>query len=61
MRPLKMEHQVNKDRKAALMAEKAYQLIRNKRMEDLDKNDLKDSILRETGAFNLFQFIQKWV
>ncbi|MEY4702105.1 MAG: methylmalonyl Co-A mutase-associated GTPase MeaB [Bacteroidota bacterium] len=56
-----MEHQVNKDRKAALMAEKAYQLIRNKRMEDLDKNDLKDSILRETGAFNLFQFIQKWV
>jgi LAO/AO transport system kinase len=54
-----MEREVNKERKAALLAEKAYQLIRNKRMEDIDKNDLKDRILRETEGFNLFHFVDK--
>jgi LAO/AO transport system kinase len=54
-----MEREVNKERKAALLAEKAYQLIRNKRMEDIDKNDLKERILREAEGFNLFHFIDK--
>jgi LAO/AO transport system kinase len=54
-----MEREVNKERKAALLAEKAYQLIRNKRMADIDKNDLKDRILREAEGFNLFHFVDK--
>ncbi|RYY63488.1 MAG: methylmalonyl Co-A mutase-associated GTPase MeaB [Chitinophagaceae bacterium] len=51
---------VNEDRKAWLLAEKAYQLIRNKKMKDIQKKDLKESIANEKGEFNLYRFVKKF-
>ncbi|MEX0636208.1 MAG: methylmalonyl Co-A mutase-associated GTPase MeaB, partial [Ferruginibacter sp.] len=45
-----------KDRKAWLLAEKAYQLIRNRRMKNVNKADLKLAIENSTN-FNLYQFV----
>jgi LAO/AO transport system kinase len=43
-----------------LLAEKAFQLIEQKRMKDISKEDLKDKITAEGNAFNLYQFIKKY-
>lgn len=47
-----------------LLAEKAYFLIRNKRMKHVDKKVLQDEILHEVNenkhAFNLYRFILKY-
>jgi LAO/AO transport system kinase len=46
--------------KAWLLAERAYQLIQQKRMKDIDKRVLKDSIekLLAEKHFNLYSFVQ---
>ncbi|MEY2916586.1 MAG: methylmalonyl Co-A mutase-associated GTPase MeaB, partial [Bacteroidota bacterium] len=43
-----------------LLAEKAFQLIEQKRMKNVSKEDLKDKITAEGNAFNLYQFIKKY-
>lgn len=48
-------------KKARLLAEKAYQLIEAKRMQDIHKEKLKDQIEKELqqGNFNLYRFAAK--
>jgi LAO/AO transport system kinase len=43
-----------------LLAEKAYHLIEQKRMQDVSKEDLKNKIITEGNNFNLYQFIKKY-
>lgn len=49
----------NEERKLWLLAEKAYQLIRNKRMKDINKQELKERIGKEREGFNLYKFVEK--
>ncbi len=44
-----------------LLAEKAYQLIQQKRMKDIDKAALKSAIEKSQPDFNLYRFIKKYV
>ena len=52
-------HQTNTKR-FWLLAEKAYQLIQQKRMKDIDKALLKSRIEESKGDFNLYSFIKKY-
>jgi len=47
------------DKRSWLLAEKAYQLIQQKRMKDIDKEALKKEIESgsQKGNFNLYKFI----
>jgi LAO/AO transport system kinase len=51
----------NNDRKYHLAAEKAYQLIRNARMSDIDKAALKTKIASMGKDFNLYAFVKEFV
>lgn len=48
------------ERKAWLLAEKAYHLIANKRMKDIEKNELREKIvdLLKSEQFNLYSFVR---
>ena len=48
----------NNHRKNWLLAEKAYHLIKNKRMKDVSRQHLKDEIENRGTAFNLYRFIE---
>lgn len=48
-----------KERKAWLLAEKAYQLIKNKRMKNVNKAALKTALENNT-AINLYQFVESF-
>ena len=48
----------NTERKNWLLAEKAYQLIRNKKMKAVSKKELKDKIEKEKAGFNLYKFVE---
>ena len=50
----------NAERKTWLLAEKAYQLIKNKRMMDVNKQDLKEAVEKEGNAFNLYLFVEHY-
>jgi LAO/AO transport system kinase len=52
-------HQKN-EKKLWLLAEKAYHLIQQKRMTDIDKTVLKDKIEQAGNHFNLYNFIQQY-
>jgi LAO/AO transport system kinase len=52
--------QKSTDRRAWLLAEKAYYLIQQKRMKDISKTDLKERILT-TADFNLYRFVEQFV
>ncbi|HMO61894.1 MAG TPA: methylmalonyl Co-A mutase-associated GTPase MeaB [Ferruginibacter sp.] len=43
-----------------LLAEKAWHLIQQKRMSDVNKTDLKNAIEAEAGDFNLYRFVQNF-
>lgn len=49
-------------RRAWLLAEKAYHLIAKKRMKDIDKAQMRDSIQQQLsqGDFNLYHFIKQF-
>ncbi len=49
------------DKKIALLTEKAYQLIQQRRMKDIDKNKLRDKLMSELSKtdFNLYEWIKK--
>jgi LAO/AO transport system kinase len=55
-----LQHE-NNDRKYHLAAEKAYQLIRNARMSDIDKAALKSKITAMGKDFNLYAFVKEFV
>lgn len=48
------------DKRYWLLAEKAYHLIQQKRMKDVDKAILKTKIEEEGAGFNLYSFIKKY-
>lgn len=52
---------VNTDRKAFLMASKAWHILQKLRMKDLDQRGLQSEIKRaiEKGPFNLFSFVNE--
>jgi LAO/AO transport system kinase len=52
----------SKDRKARLMAEKAWQLIQTSRMKGLSKKNLAEEIKKQmqSGDFNLYAFAAKY-
>ena len=57
-----LKHHYTNERRSWLLAEKAYYLIQQKRMKDVQKKELKlkiDAVL-EKGEFNLYQFIKKF-
>jgi len=45
-----------------LLAERAYYLIRERRMKDVHMSELEEAIVRdcEKGVFNLYQFVAGW-
>ncbi len=51
-------HPIFNEKRSWLLSEKAYYLISQKRMADLDKYELKKKIAAEGKNFNLYQFIQ---
>ena len=50
------------DKRAWLLAERAYHLIERNRMKDVNKQRLKEAIedLQKRHAFNLYQFVQQF-
>ncbi len=50
----------NKERYSWLLAEKAYQLLRNKKMSGIKKASIKEAIEKEGTAFNLYRFVEKF-
>ena len=53
-------HPIFNEKRSWLLSEKAYYLISQKRMADLDKYELKKKIAAEGKNFNLYQFIQSF-
>lgn len=53
-------HRGNK-RKGWLLAEKAFYLIQQKRMKDINKEEMKKAIELAGNDFNLYQFIKKYL
>ena len=51
------------DRKHILLAEKAFHLIQNQRMSDVDKSELQAEVadLLKKGDFNLYSFVKNRV
>lgn len=54
-----VQHTIN-DKKLWLLTEKAYYLIQQKRMAEINKTALKNKIEREGDHFNLYRFIQQY-
>lgn len=50
----------NTEKKNWLLAERAYHLIREKRMKDISKAELKDKIAQHEN-FSIYQFIQQYI
>ena len=48
------------EKKTKLLADKAYHLIREKRMNGIDKNELLKRISEKGNEFNLYSFIEKY-
>jgi LAO/AO transport system kinase len=55
-----LQHQTTNPKRSWLLAEKAFHLIEKKRMQDVNKEDLKNKIAAEGNTFNLYQFIKKY-
>jgi LAO/AO transport system kinase len=55
-----IQHSTVNSKKNWLLAEKAFHLIEQKRMTDVNKEDLKNKIAAEGNTFNLYQFIKKY-
>lgn len=56
-----VKHHHSKDKKYWLMAERAFQLIQQKRMKNISKEDLKEKIqeLSNNNDFQLYSFVKK--
>ena len=58
-----LKHHHSKEKKYWLLAERAYQLIQRKKMNDVDKEKLKEEIkeLSNKNSFQLYSFIKKYL
>ncbi len=56
----KMKNSENNEMRSWLLAEKAYQLIQQERMKDIDKNKLKAEVELQ-GNINLHSFVDKYI
>jgi LAO/AO transport system kinase len=54
-------HKKDNDKRCWLLAEKAYYLIQQKRMVDVNKASLKESINALGDEFNLYRFIKNYI
>ena len=54
------QQDLHNQRKAWLLAERAYYLIQQKKMKGIHRNDL-ESAIKKTGQVNLYQFIQQYL
>jgi LAO/AO transport system kinase len=59
----KLEYLVSSERKYWLLAERAYHLIRNERMKNVSKEELRKNIMTEMnlGQFNMYSYIQSYI
>ena len=55
-----LKNTLNSERKHWLLAEKAYQLIKSKRMRDIDKTMLRNKIETAGDNLNLYNFIKSF-
>ena len=57
-----LKHHHSKEKKYWLLAERAYQLIQRKKMNDIDKEKLKEKIkeLSNNNSFQLYSFIKNY-
>ena len=53
------KHEKKNERRSILLAEKAWQLIQNKRMKNISKNDLLMEIEKEP-SLNIYKLVQKY-
>lgn len=53
-------HSLNNQLKNWLLAEKAYHLIKNTRMKEINKEELKMDIDKMEAGFNLYRFVEKY-
>ena len=53
-------HKKDNDKRSWLLAEKAYYLIQQKRMVDVNKSALREGINASGAEFNLYRFIKKY-
>ena len=58
-----LKHHHSKEKKYWLLAERAYQLIQKKKMNDIDKEKLKEEIkeLSNKNSFQLYSFIKNYL
>jgi len=58
-----LKHHHSKEKKYWLLAERAYQLIQRKKMNDIDKEKLQEKIkeLSEKNSFQLYSFIKNYM
>ena len=58
-----LKHHHSKEKKYWLIAERAYQLIQRKKMNDIDKEKLKEEIkeLSNKNSFQLYSFIKNYI
>lgn len=58
-----MKQSVASSRRYHLLAEQAWLLIQQQRMQDIDRKTLAEKIedLSKNGDFNLFRFVQEWI
>ena len=58
-----LKHHHSKEKKYWLLAERAYQLIQRKKMNDIDKEKLKEEIkeLSNKNSFQLYSFIKNYL
>jgi LAO/AO transport system kinase len=50
----------NRELNSWLLAEKAYQLLRNKKMSGIKKETIKETIEKEGTSFNLYRFVENF-
>ncbi len=54
-----IKHEKNNERRTILLAEKAWQLIQNKKMKDIGKNELLKEI-EKNPTINIYKLVQKY-
>jgi LAO/AO transport system kinase len=54
-------HNEDNEKRYWLLAEKAYHLVQQKRMADVNKAELKEKIKLEGNDFNLYRFIKSYI
>ena len=56
----KLDHKKDNEKRYWLLAEKAYYLIQQKRMKDINKEEIKNGIKNAGNDFNMYSFINQY-